>query len=371
MADRRGRLNPPAGSRIPRSPAGAKIRSYRPEDRKPGSEAVIDGSAQQHQRLGGAGGGDHQRHDQRQQDQRHEQVAGPGVDRHRGDQRAGRGEAEVGEDEDDDQRRQRGRRVPRKKRAKIGTAISSSTSQVDEQRRGLGGEEGGAVDRGEADRVEAALLALGDEEAVDAEHGGEQQGRPEDAGGEAAGEVVRSRPKRKMTKVVIAKSAIAGTRLQRAQLGAQVLGEDRREGGARGGSPALEAGAARSMPSALRSHLVGGLGQEEALGVVGDERRGCDLHRGPISARASSRPSDVEVGVGLIEQQQLRFVQDATADREPLAHPGRELCRPARRRGAASRPRRAAPRSAPPARSRSIPCSLAWKRRFSRPVRSR
>jgi len=48
-----------------------------------------------------------------------------------------------------------------------------------------------AVDRGEADRVEAALLALGDEEAVDAEHRGEQQRRPEHAGGEAAGELVR------------------------------------------------------------------------------------------------------------------------------------------------------------------------------------
>ena len=33
-------------------------------------------------------------------------------------------------------------------------------SQVDEQRRHLGGEEDAAVDRGEADRVEAALLVL-------------------------------------------------------------------------------------------------------------------------------------------------------------------------------------------------------------------
>jgi hypothetical protein len=43
-------------------------------------------------------------------------------------------------------------------------------------------------DRGEADRIEAALLTLGDEEAVDAEDRGEEQRRPEDAGGEAAGE---------------------------------------------------------------------------------------------------------------------------------------------------------------------------------------
>src|SRR5207342_2123136 len=36
-------------------------------------------------------------------------------------------------------------------------------------------------------------------------------------------------------------------------------------------------------------------------------------------------PTGVEVGVGLVEQQQLGLVQEAAADRQPLAHAGREL----------------------------------------------
>ncbi len=90
--------------------------------------------------------------------------------------------------EDRDQRaagrgRRRGRRGRRSARRP-----APGRQQVDEQRRRLGGEEDAAVDRREPDRVEAALLALGDEEAVDPEHRGEQQRRPEHAGGEAAGE---------------------------------------------------------------------------------------------------------------------------------------------------------------------------------------
>ena len=61
--------------------------------------------------------------------------------------------------------------------------------------------------------------------------------------------LVRLRPKRKITNEVIAKSAIAGQRLQGAELGAEVLAEDRREGGARGG----HAIAAASRRSSRRS----------------------------------------------------------------------------------------------------------------------
>ena len=46
---------------------------------------------------------------------------------------------------------------------------------------------------------------------------------------------------------------------------------------------------------------------------------------GPISAAGQLAALGVEVGVGLVEQQQLGLVQDAAADRQPLAHPGREL----------------------------------------------
>ena len=115
-------------------------------------------------------------------------------------------------------------------------------------------------------------------------------------------------------------------------------------------------------------HLVG-LGSE-ALGVVGDEDAGA------AGAGADQRPGQlaalgVEVGVGLVEQQQLGLVQDAAADRQPLAHPGRELGDPlvgaalhADRGEQLVDPRLGAPRR----RSRAGGRGSA---RFSRPLRSR
>ena len=46
---------------------------------------------------------------------------------------------------------------------------------------------------------------------------------------------------------------------------------------------------------------------------------------GPISARASSRPSASRLESGSSSSSSSRLVQDAAADRQPLAHPGREL----------------------------------------------
>src|SRR5215218_5876059 len=140
--------------------------------------------------------------------------------------------------------------------------------------------------------------------------------------------LVRSRPKRKMTKLVTAKRAIAGSdcrvrsseRRSLARIAAKAAREEvmRRP-------PNL--GRARSrdrrrLADAEPQHLVG-LGQE-ALGVVGDDdagpaAAGADQVAGQLSALG------VEVRVGLVEQQQLRLVQDAAADRQPLPHPGREL----------------------------------------------
>ena len=84
--------------------------------------------------------------------------------------------------------------------------------------------------------------------------------------------------------------------------------------------------------------------------------------RGADQRPGQPAPLEVEVGVGLVEQQELRLVQDGTADRQPLAHPGRERVDPVRRRGAPSRPRSSSDSircSASPAPS---PCSRAWKR---------
>ena len=58
-----------------------------------------------------------------------------------------------------------------------------------------------------------------------------------------------------------------------------------------------------------------------------------DEHPGAVRARADQPAGElaallVEVGVGLVEQQQLGLVEDAAADRQALAHPGRELADP-------------------------------------------
>ena len=76
---------------------------------------------------------------------------------------------------------------------------------------------------------------------------------------------------------------------------------------------------APAFADAEPQHLVG-LGQE-ALGVVGDDDAGMGAP-GADQAAGQLPPLGIEVGVGLVEQQQLRLVQDAATDRQALAHPG-------------------------------------------------
>ena len=133
---------------------------------------------------------------------------------------------------------------------------------------------------------------------------------------------VRSSPKRKMTKVVIANSAIAGSdcrvRSSERRSLARIAAKAAREEVMRV-QAAIETAAASPIEP---QHLVG-LGQE-ALGVVGDDDAGA-AGAGADQGAGQLASLGVEVGVGLVEQQQLRLVQDAAADRQPLAHPGREL----------------------------------------------
>ena len=129
--------------------------------------------------------------------------------------------------------------------------------------------------------------------------------------------LVRSRPKRKMTKVVTANSAIAGS-------DCSVRSSARRS------LPRIAAKAAREArhagrPPARRSRAAApGRRRAGPLGVVGDDDAGAAAAGADQAARQLAALG-VEVGVGLVEQQQLRLVQDAAADRQPLAHPGREL----------------------------------------------
>ena len=146
---------------------------------------------------------------------------------------------------------------------------------------------------------------------------------------------VRSRPKRKMTKVVTENSAIAGSdcsvRSSERRSLARIAAKAAREG-VTGPPRAGEAGlASRDRPprthaplAAMPSSSARSASGSAALGVVGDDDAGVAA-AGPDQAAGQLAPLGVEVGVGLVEQQQLRLVQDAAADRQPLAHPGREL----------------------------------------------
>src|ERR1700710_864191 len=139
---------------------------------------------------------------------------------------------------------------------------------------------------------------------------------------------VRSRPKRKMTKVVTEKSAIAGSdcsvrsseRRSLARIAAKAAREEvtARPPGL-GRAPSRDR---RRLADPEPQHLVG-LGQE-ALGVVGDDDAG-PAAAGADQAAGQLAALGVEVGVGLVEQQQLRLGRDAGADPQPLAHPGGKL----------------------------------------------
>ena len=106
-----------------------------------------------------------------------------------------------------------------------GTATTSTTTRKPNSDERLGDEHRRAVDRGEQERVEAALLALGDEQPVDAEHRGEQQRHPQHAGGEVAVERVAVEPEVEEHERRDAEQRHRRDDLERAQLGAQVLAD--------------------------------------------------------------------------------------------------------------------------------------------------
>ena len=99
-------------------------------------------------------------------------------------------------------------------------------AEVDEEREHLRDEERGGVDRREPDRVEAALVALGDEQAVDREERGEQDRHQQDAGGEAALERGPVEPEAEDHERRDGEERHRGQRLERAELDPQVLRQD-------------------------------------------------------------------------------------------------------------------------------------------------
>ena len=103
-------------------------------------------------------------------------------------------------------------------------------------------------------------------------------------------------------KAVTAKSAIAGRRAQRAQLHPQVLAQ---QGGERG-HPSSSTKSAASVAAAA---------------LMADHQAGATIAGGDQGSEPPPRVG-VEMGVGLIEQEQRRLVQDGAADVDPLLHPG-------------------------------------------------
>ena len=257
--------------------------------------------------------------------------------------------------------------------ANAGTAIELQDEQEREQRERLGDEHRGAVDGREQEAVEAALLVVGDEQAVDAEDRGEQDGDRQDRRRPAGRRRRRvCREKWKTTSVVMENSAIAGTtwnvrssrrsslrsraETARHMLAVQLpdLGAgDRRSAGASSSCLPPRRPSARSAPSRppTGSWLVTTRVRPEAA---------------PISGSTSCGGARVEVGGRLVEQQQLGVVQDRAGDRGALDHPARVGVDRVVAALASARRRPGPPRRA----RRATPCRRAWKRRFSRAVRS-
>src|SRR5262245_633720 len=199
------------------------------EQSEPRTESPVIGAALGQQVLARARGGDHEGDEQRQQDEGREQVART---RHRGDggdRGPGRGQADVGEQEDEREGEQPGSRVEKEEREDR-HRNELEDDQVDHQSAGLGREQDGPIHRRQPDEVETALLPLGDEEAIDGDQRGEQQRRDEHAGGELTRDMLPVEAEAEDHECRDREERHRGDRAQRPQLDSQVLAEERGEG---------------------------------------------------------------------------------------------------------------------------------------------
>ena len=120
----------------------------------------------------------------------------------------------------------------------------------------------------------------------------------------------------------------------------------------------------RRPPAAQPEHDVG-LGQPAGRVVAGDHARAPRAR--PISGSTSSAAAGSRLRARLVEQQQLGVVQHRAAHGDALDHPARQ--RAHRLVGAPRQPDLRSSSSS--TRASATPCRRAWKRRFSRAVRSR
>ena len=249
--------------------------------------------------------------------------------------------------------------------------------QVDDQDADLGRVQRRTVDRREPDHVEAALLALGDEDAVDRQDRGEQHRRQQDPGGEAALELGRGRGRsergrrwspRTAPSPGTDSSVRSSVRRSLARIARKAFTAPPPRSPARRRPRSRSPGRRRRRRRRRAARAPGRPRRAPRVDVVGDE------HPRAAGPRAEQLVDDrggaeVEVRARLVEQQQLGLVEQRRG-RSRLA--------------AASRPRGCGPSSSPrrasPARSsssairspgRSIACRRALNSRFSRTVSSR
>ena len=181
----------------------------------------------------------------------------------------------------------------------------------------------------------------------------------------------RCSAKWKTTSVVTLNSAIAGHGLRRAQLQAQLLAQHGADGPPHRYSAPMRAasispaGASRSARPARRPSARSASASPPAGSWLVTTRvrplRGADERLDELGRRG------VEVGARLVEEQHLGVVQHGAADGQALDHAARvgvDLVV-----GARGQPD--ALEQLVDARSSATPCRRAWKRRFSRALRSR
>src|SRR3954469_3793103 len=128
---------------------------------------------------GGADAADDDRQRERQEQQRQEELAGASGDGHRSEQRPDRADPEVGERDGRDRGRVDAGEEERERRQRD----QLDEDEERERREQLPEPDRAAVARREHERVEHALLPLGDERAAEAEQRGEQDREPEQPGG--------------------------------------------------------------------------------------------------------------------------------------------------------------------------------------------
>src|SRR5262245_15467676 len=144
-------------------------------------------------RVGRAGGGDHERDEQRQEQHREQELAGAREQRQRGDEGAEDADADIGDQAGEEEPADVApERAVDEEHAEQRHDQDLHRDQVADDRDRLGDEQHHARHRGHQQALQHALLPLRDVAAADPEHRGERERHPEEPAGEL-GEVALAR----------------------------------------------------------------------------------------------------------------------------------------------------------------------------------